>query len=256
MKLRLDEVRRLTGPNLLWSKPGAIVDVFIDEGDAEQVAQSWQSWLSKLLPEFGWQSESSIYRVHEEGLNMVMSAPMDALYAATELIEASWTATQNMLANKPVADLQTTAAALTEKIAAEHNPTEVTLAQEAQNRGVTFLGHDGAVSLGLGKGSRSYDPDALPAIADVPWDDLHDIPVAMVTGTNGKSTTVRLTAAIGAAAGHCVGLSSSDWVKVDGEILDEGDYSGPAGARLAVRDPRVDLAIIETARGDRPKARQ
>jgi UDP-N-acetylmuramyl tripeptide synthase len=71
----------------------------------------------------------------------------------------------------------------------------------------------------------------------------------MVTGTNGKSTTVRLAAAIGAAAGKCVGLSSSDWVRVGGEILDRGDYSGPAGARLAVRDPRVDLAVIETARG-------
>ena len=70
-----------------------------------------------------------------------------------------------------------------------------------------------------------------------------------MTGTNGKSTTVRLAAAIGAAAGRTVGLCSSDWVRVGQEIIDEGDYSGPGGARRAVRDPRVDLAVLEVARG-------
>ena len=119
------------------------------------------------------------------------------------------------------------------------------LAAQAAARGVTYLGHDGTVSVGLGQGCQVLES----ADAPVDWAAVSDIPVAMVTGTNGKSTTVRLAAAIGAAAGKCVGLSSSDWVRVGGEILDEGDYSGPAGARLAVRDSRVEMAVIETARG-------
>ena len=75
------------------------------------------------------------------------------------------------------------------------------------------------------------------------------MPVILVTGTNGKSTTVRLLAAIARAAGKVAGLSSSDWVRVGDEILDRGDYSGPGGARLALRDRRVEMAVLELARG-------
>ena len=114
---------------------------------------------------------------------------------------------------------------------------------------MTFLNGEDKVSLGLGTGCKTWPENALPAPDELDWDKLHDIPVALVTGTNGKSTTVRLTAAIGAAAGRTVGLSSSDWVRVGQETIDEGDYSGPGGARRAVRDPRVDLAVLEVARG-------
>ena len=73
--------------------------------------------------------------------------------------------------------------------------------------------------------------------------------MALVTGTNGKSTTVRLTAAIVAAAGRVAGQCTSDWVRVGTEIVDTGDYSGPGGARQAARHPRTEVAILETARG-------
>ena len=245
----LHNIRRLTGANFLMSSTGAAAEADIADADKAVTMALWRAQTRALLDAVGWGDETIAMRAFDGGATLQISAPMDALYAATEVVEASWAATQAILSGEASDDLSTTAQALTDKIKAERKPAEVALAQEAERRGITYLGHDGAVSLGLGKGSRSYDPDALPDISDVPWDDLHDIPVAMVTGTNGKSTTVRLAAAIGAAAGRCVGLSSSDWVKVDGEILDEGDYSGPAGARLAVRDPRVDLAIIETARG-------
>jgi cyanophycin synthetase len=129
------------------------------------------------------------------------------------------------------------------------SPLHVALEDKAIQMELTFLGHDDKISIGLGRGCKVYTTADLPAVGAVDWERLYDIPVAMVTGTNGKSTTVRLAAAIGAAAGKCVGLSSSDWVRIGDEILDEGDYSGPAGARLAVRDSRVEMAIIETARG-------
>ncbi len=78
---------------------------------------------------------------------------------------------------------------------------------------------------------------------------MHDIPVALVTGTNGKTTTVRLLAAICRAAGLVPGISSTDWIAAGDDVLDRGDYSGPGGARQVLRDRRVEVGVLETARG-------
>ncbi|MBA3310856.1 MAG: Mur ligase [Nocardioidaceae bacterium] len=75
------------------------------------------------------------------------------------------------------------------------------------------------------------------------------IPVIAVTGTNGKTTTARMLGHIGRAAGLHVGWSSTDGVYVDGELIEEGDYSGPGGAARVLAQPQVQLAVTETARG-------
>ena len=75
------------------------------------------------------------------------------------------------------------------------------------------------------------------------------IPVVAVTGTNGKTTTTRLIAHIGRCAGQVVGWSSTDGVVIDGVTVAEGDWSGPGGAGQVLADPRVELAVLETARG-------
>jgi cyanophycin synthetase len=75
------------------------------------------------------------------------------------------------------------------------------------------------------------------------------IPVASVTGTNGKTTTTRLLGHMGMAAGLVTAWSSTDGVVVRGEMVEPGDYSGPAGGRLVLTTPGVELAILETARG-------
>jgi cyanophycin synthetase len=70
-----------------------------------------------------------------------------------------------------------------------------------------------------------------------------------VTGTNGKTTTSRMVARMGRCAGLVVGWSSTDGVYIDGELVEAGDYSGPSGAAAVLDDPRVQLAVTETARG-------
>jgi cyanophycin synthetase len=75
------------------------------------------------------------------------------------------------------------------------------------------------------------------------------IPVVAVTGTNGKTTTVRLLAHIARAAGCSVAYSSTDGVFHDGELVEAGDYSGFGGAQMALAQPGVEVAILETARG-------
>jgi cyanophycin synthetase len=75
------------------------------------------------------------------------------------------------------------------------------------------------------------------------------IPVIAVTGTNGKTTTVRLLAHLVRAAGGSVAYSSTDGVYRDDELVEAGDYSGFAGAGIALSQAGVDVAVLETARG-------
>ncbi len=75
------------------------------------------------------------------------------------------------------------------------------------------------------------------------------VPVVSVTGTNGKTTTTRLLAHIAMTAGLRTGWSSTDGVLVQGEVVETGDYSGPAGARAVLEAPGVEIGILETARG-------
>ncbi len=75
------------------------------------------------------------------------------------------------------------------------------------------------------------------------------IPVAAVTGTNGKTTTARMLARILREGGATVGLACTDGVYVQDECIRQGDMSGGTPARNVLYDPRVDAAVIEVARG-------
>ena len=75
------------------------------------------------------------------------------------------------------------------------------------------------------------------------------IPIAGITGTNGKTTTSRMLAHIMKGVGHTVGMTSTDGVYIDGHLSVKGDMTGPTSAQIVLRDPTVDMAVLETARG-------
>jgi len=75
------------------------------------------------------------------------------------------------------------------------------------------------------------------------------IPIACVTGTNGKTTTSRMLAHILKMRGYTVGLTSTDGIHIDGQLTVPGDMTGPTSARMILRDQAVDAAVLETARG-------
>jgi UDP-N-acetylmuramyl tripeptide synthase len=131
----------------------------------------------------------------------------------------------------------------------ERNPELIAIKQAAARHDVDFLVDDETISLGHGTGSRSYAIEAIPSPQQVDWPAMHDIPVALITGTNGKSTSVRLLDTIARASGRVSGITSTDFVRVGDDVLDRGDYSGPGGARLLLRDPRLEVAFLEVARG-------
>ena len=80
-------------------------------------------------------------------------------------------------------------------------------------------------------------------------DDERRVPAISISGTNGKSTTTRMIANILRTAGRHVGVTTSDGVIVDDELVEEGDLTGPLGAQSVLRNPDIDVAVLETARG-------
>jgi len=75
------------------------------------------------------------------------------------------------------------------------------------------------------------------------------IPIIAVTGTNGKTTTTRLIAHILKGVGYHVGYTTSDGIYVQNRMMQRGDCTGPKSAKFILRDPTVEFAVLETARG-------
>lgn len=75
------------------------------------------------------------------------------------------------------------------------------------------------------------------------------IPITAITGTNGKTTTTRLLAHLLRNAGRHVGMGCTGTIEIDNHVIMRGDYSGPAAAQTVLREPTVDHAVLEVARG-------
>jgi cyanophycin synthetase len=137
-------------------------------------------------------------------------------------------------------------------------PDQVVVAFPWRRRGAAeALGHEVAPLLDSAGGRRSVDRLLAEAAGRVeavePGDEPNvpdpDTPVVSVTGTNGKTTTVRLLAHIVRSADRSVAYSSTDGVyRDDGDLIEEGDYSGFGGAARALAE-EPDVAVLETARG-------
>ncbi len=99
--------------------------------------------------------------------------------------------------------------------------------------------------------SEGEPRDVAGAVIDMlfPPGSSSRVPIAAITGTNGKTTTARMLAHILKLSGNHVGLTSTDGVYIDGQLTVQGDMTGPVAARMVLRDPAVDVAVLETARG-------
>ncbi|MGK2926381.1 MAG: Mur ligase family protein [Lysobacterales bacterium] len=248
MKLKLTDSRRLTGANLHWDRPSAIIDVAI-EGRTEPVLEAWRAAAERWLDAVGYADEETCSRVFEGGASLLISAPIDALYAMCELNEAAWASALHACGQGEAPDPEEVVPRLTHLFDEERNSRLLDLQAAARETGAPFLWDDDLVSIGYGYSARCWAPNDLPAPDAVDWGSVASIPVALVTGTNGKSTTVRMVAAIVSAAGFRAGLTSTDFIRVGDRLIDSGDYSGTGGARLLLRQRDVEMAVLEVARG-------
>ena len=245
--VRIDS-RRLTGPSRLLPRAGAVIEVALADADADRLVGEWQRQVRRILDALGWQAQLGELRF-PGGASLAFTAPPDALYTATEVNEWAWDAAVQVAGGGGEPSVDEAAGVLAGRIAEERNPALVALGDAARRRGVAFLSDNRHASVGLGAGAITWPVAELPEPDAVPWREVRDVPTVLVTGSNGKTTTVRLLAACVAAGGRVPGYTSTDTVSVGGETLARGDYAGPEGARLLLRDCRVEVAILETARG-------
>jgi UDP-N-acetylmuramyl tripeptide synthase len=269
------------GGNLFFSGTGAVLETVGVEIDDALLA-GWRARVERARRHLGWDKTAPgsplapaiVARRHAAGASLALQAPVDQLFTATELNEWALCATvyerdparwadvaANLLADyledaadpadviPPVLEENAALARLAQRAARERRPDVVALIEAATTRGVGHLLDETTLTLGAGTGSRSWALDALPATDSVPWTSLHTIPIAAITGSNGKTTTVRLVAACARANGWRDGFNCTDGVFIDRKPVAEGDYSGPAGTRLVLRNASVEAAVIETARG-------
>jgi len=248
MRFELTDSRRLTGANLYWDCPSAIIDVSID-GPSQDIISAWQKAVLELLDPVGYSAQATCYRAYDGGASLLISAPIDVLYSMCELNESAWATAVASLTGGSPPDPEEEKPRLMRLFDEERNPALLALQTAAHQHGVPFLWDDDEVSVGYGQSTQVWKPDALPTPSDVDWSGVESIPLAMVTGTNGKSTTVRMTAAIMTAAGFNAGLTSTDFIRVGERVIDTGDYSGTGGARMLMRQKDVEMVVLEVARG-------
>ena len=262
IQLHCEDSRRLTGANLYSDLPGAVLDLKLDlnnepEFNFDAITGAWKRHTNNLLKVLSWDRESSFHRSYKNGVSLGITAPIDCLYSAVELIEFALLLSAEELKLGSIAGTEVEAISVFDDLVSylkklvreEENPALLALQSAAQEHDVVFLFDDESVSVGLGSGCRQWPVDQLPSPDKVCWDEFSSLPLALITGTNGKSTSVRLAASIANAAGLNTGLTSTDYIKVGETIIDEGDYSGPGGARTLLRDERVEIAFLEVARG-------
>ena len=268
-----EDSRRLTGSNLFFASTGAVLEARGGLADAAHLA-GWRARVARARAHLSWPDGPAIARRHARGTSLAIAARADVLFLATEVNEWAWCATLLEAAPARLAGLEAALLAAALEDAADPTTVIAPLLEEraafarferlaareasarlralmatADARQLPRVLDEDALTLGSGFRGRSWPIGALPEPGEVPWDALGDIPTAVVTGSNGKTTTVRLLAACARAHGWHAGFNCTDGVFLDGEALVSGDYSGPAGTRRVLRELRCEAAILETARG-------
>ena len=242
------DARRLTGPNVIFDGVGSILDVACTAEEGEELVPVWADKVGRMLEALDWPSAEFAFVKLQGGISLAFSAPIDQLYAASEINEWAWAASAFELGvSQEEPNFDEALAALRQSAAEEANVELMWLIDEAAAHTQTLLWDDDEVSVGLGGDSETWPVREIPDAVE--WEKFSDVPIGIVTGTNGKTTTVRFAKHILRSAGRNVGVSSTDWIAVNERIIDRDDWSGPGGARAVLREQEVDVAILETARG-------
>jgi cyanophycin synthetase len=256
--LPFDDSRRLTGFNLYFDSDGAVLET-IGRAPDTAVTQQWRERVARACTALGWADGPIVVRNHIGGAALAFAAPIDQLYSATEVNEWAWLATLADVSGLDVTlhapghpaawDEDSALHTLRAYANVERREDLRALVAVGEAHALTVLADEYTLSIGEGDGARAWPLTQLPATGDVAWSSMHDIPVALITGSNGKTTTVRLLAAMSRAHGWHTGHSCTDGVFVDGVAIETGDFSGPGGAREVLRQPQIEAAVLETARG-------
>ena len=247
--MKVVEGRRLTGPNHLLRSAGAAVEVVYEAGDVhKELSKTWKIRVLNVLNALKWPLQSATRRHAGTAANplggatFAFAARIDQLNTAVDIAEWAVNMDGHGSTGKAIAAFRLAAQA-------EANPELAKLSDFAWELDLPLLWDEQVVSLGFGRSCLCWPVRELPDPSEIDAMRFATIPVALITGTNGKTTTSRLLTHMARCAGHHVGNTSTDGWSIDEKTVEDGDWTGPGAARKVLRDPRVEVAVLETARG-------
>lgn len=241
-------IRVLAGTNVFFSGVGAIAEYVTRSEQKLEFAQAFEIELRKVLDALDWDDVQIYKKIYSRGVIFAIPTEFDYSYAGCKILTVAFDIVAARFNGQPELDFEEEIDYLRYVLSRERYITLRNIYNEAQDRSLNVYYHEDKITIGSGKGSFTADI-AEVGFDDVPWDNIYDIPSVLVTGTNGKTTTVRLTSFISQHAGKTVGYCSTDWVMINGNIVSQGDLSGPNGNRTVMTNPDVDVAVLEVARG-------
>ena len=150
------DARRLTGPSLLFDEPAAVLDVRCTSTEAATFVPAWQARVEQMLAALGWAQAHYRHCELKGGVSVAFTAPIDALYAATEINEWAFATVLAEQQGTVPPDLQNAQSTIAASASEERNDALLALQAAAAEHGTSFLWDDDIASLGLGRSSSSW----------------------------------------------------------------------------------------------------
>jgi cyanophycin synthetase len=229
--MQLVEVRQLEGPNLFLLRPAIKLEFALEPGEDLFISGPAADLLFSEIP------DSQLSRpIDDMGFLALLSEIVGKLHERVGIDLAESVALAMETPNHYVV-----------AFAWERRQFAVTLARAAWAIAEGSLSDIDVAVAGLTEIAATAP--TKPDIPEMLTDDERTVPIIAVTGTNGKTTTTRLIASCLMTIGRKVGWTSSAGVMIQHELVEPGDFTGPAGAMRVFEEPGIDVAVLETARG-------
>lgn len=239
---------RLLGQNRFFTTAGAVLDIEV-KGDNQTLAALYVNELERLLaalPIKDYQIKSLVYG---GGINIAVKYPYDLLMVACEILDWVWEDIVDLTDREIPVNFARSVKRFKKIIKENQKVILRKIYAKAQTLKLNFFIYKDLLVLGSGKQQFRAPLNQITKLGDIPWKKIANIPTVLITGTNGKTTTTRLTEFICRKAGLFSGYCSTDWVMINGKSFGEGDLSGPTGHQMVLMHPQLDVAVLEVARG-------
>lgn len=240
---------RLLGQSRFFDVAGAVIDISLVTTDNFKTAELFATELDKILRKLPIKDYEVKILVFDNGINIALRYPYDLLMVACDLLDWVWLEIVDFIEQDLPIRTKECIGDFTSMIEDNQQIILRKIYDKAHQHQVNFFINKDIIVLGSGIGQFRTKVNKITKLKDIPWKKIHNIPTALITGTNGKTTTTRLTEFICRKAKLKSAYCSTDWVMVNGRKVVEGDLSGPTGHQYAMMNQKVEVAILEAARG-------